>query len=114
MTETLSLSFLIACYNRKTFSLGNQEHFNQKNGFNKTELEFTYLVPSDQAWEEVRKEYASAYKVTPSLCITLMFIVLFQILFMGEFYYQTHHVLERHLKVGAKMSLEDMVIARSS
>ena len=28
---------------------------------------------------------------------------------MGEFYYQTHHVLERHLKVGVKMSLDDMV-----
>ena len=28
---------------------------------------------------------------------------------MGEFYYQTHHVLERHLKVGVKMSLNDMV-----
>ena len=28
---------------------------------------------------------------------------------MGDFYYQTHHVLERHLKVGVKMSLNDMV-----
>ena len=33
----------------------------------------------------------------------------FQILFMGDFYYQTHHILERHLKVGAKMSLKQML-----
>merc|ERR1712113_773403 len=29
--------------------------------------------------------------------------------FMGDFYYQTHHILERHLKVGAKMSLKQML-----
>ena len=62
---------------RKTFSLGNQENFNQKNGFNKTELEFTYLVPSDQAWEEVRKEYATAYKVKLFPTIKHSFIVCF-------------------------------------
>ena len=28
---------------------------------------------------------------------------------MGDFYYQTHHILERHLKVGAKMSLKQML-----
>ena len=47
----------------KTFSLGNQEHFNVKNGLNKTHLNFTYLVPSDQAWEDIKKEHASVYKV---------------------------------------------------
>ena len=34
---------------------------------------------------------------------------LFQILFMGDFYYQTHHILERHLKVGEKLSLKQLV-----
>ena len=28
---------------------------------------------------------------------------------MGNFVYQTHHILERHLKIGAKMSLEEII-----
>ena len=52
----------------KTFSLGNQEHFNLKNGLNKTHINFTYLVPSDQAWEDIKKEHASVYKVPSFLC----------------------------------------------
>ena len=48
----------------KTFELGNQEHFNTNNGFNKTDVQFTYLVPTDQAWEDLKSgEFASAYKV---------------------------------------------------
>ena len=47
----------------KTFSLGSQEHFNVKNGLNETHTNFTYLVPSDQAWEDIRKEHSSVYKV---------------------------------------------------
>jgi len=82
----------------KSYTLGTQEHFNLRNGFNKTDMKFTYLVPSDQAWEDVKKEHASAYKI----------------LFMGDFYYQAHHVLERHLKVGDKMSLRDMISATQS
>merc|ERR1712079_935245 len=78
----------------KTFELGNQEHFNTNNSFNKTDVQFTYLVPTDQAWEDLKSgDFASAYKI----------------LFMGDFYYQTHHILERHLKVGAKMSLKQML-----
>ena len=30
---------------------------------------------------------------------------------MGDFFYQVHHILERHLKVGAKLSLNDLVNA---
>merc|ERR1719266_2751552 len=79
---------------RRAFELGNQEHFNTNNGFNKTDVHFTYLVPTDQAWEDLKSgDFASAYKI----------------LFMGDFYYQTHHILERHLKVGAKMSLKQML-----
>ena len=34
------------------------------NGFNKTELQFTYLVPTDKAWENLKTgDFASAYKV---------------------------------------------------
>ena len=28
---------------------------------------------------------------------------------MGNFVYQTHHILERHLKIGAKMSLKEII-----
>ena len=38
----------------------------------------------------------------------------FQILFMGDFYYQTHHILERHLKVGEKLSLKQLVNSQTS
>ena len=94
----------------KTFSLGKQEHFNVKNGLNESHSNFTYLVPSDQAWEDIKKEHASVYKVSSHLILySRLYLTFFQILFMGDFYYQTHHVLERHLKVGVKMSLKDMV-----
>ena len=52
------------------FSLGNQNHFNHM--FNKTEEKFTYIVPSNEAWEEINRQFASAYKI----------------LFMGAFSYQ--------------------------
>lgn len=77
----------------KTYTLGKQEHFNDQ--LNKNDLKFTFLVPTDQAWEQIRKDYATAYKV----------------LFMGEFFYQVHHILERHLRVGAKLSIDDLVKA---
>ena len=48
----------------KTYQLGSQEHFNLNNGFNNSDLKFTYLVPTDQAWENLRTgDFASAYKV---------------------------------------------------
>ena len=28
---------------------------------------------------------------------------------MGNFVYQTHHILERHLKIGTKMSLKEII-----
>ena len=99
--------FLKFSFSRKTFSLGSQEDFNLKNGFNKTDMKFTFFVPSDQAWDQIKKQHASAYKVITFS--SLILISLLQILFMGDFYYQVHHVLERHLKVGAKMSLADLV-----
>eukprot|EP00090_Calanus_glacialis_P012795 TRINITY_DN2142_c0_g1_i1.p1 TRINITY_DN2142_c0_g1~~TRINITY_DN2142_c0_g1_i1.p1 ORF type:complete len:616 (-),score=157.05 TRINITY_DN2142_c0_g1_i1:467-2314(-) len=77
----------------KTFDLGKQEHFNDQ--LNKTELQFTFLVPTDQAWDQIKKDFATAYKV----------------LFMGDFFYQVHHILERHLQVGAKLSINELVKA---
>ena len=51
-------------------SLGNQNHFNHM--FNKTNEAFTYIVPSNGAWEQINRQFASAYKI----------------LFMGAFAYQ--------------------------
>jgi len=76
-----------------TFNLGKQEHFNDQ--LNQSDLQFTYLVPTDQAWDILKKDFATAYKV----------------LFMGDYYYQVHHILERHLQVGAKLSLNELLKA---
>ena len=46
---------------RRTYELGEQEHFNTKLG-NSKEM-FTYLVPTDKAWADIKHKYASAYKV---------------------------------------------------
>jgi len=75
----------------KTFNLGRQEHFNDQ--LNSTDLKFTYLVPTDQAWGLIKKEFATAYKI----------------LFMGDYYYQVHHILQRHLQVGEKLSLNELL-----
>ena len=53
-----------------TFSLGNQEHFNDQ--LSDMDEKFTFLVPSNKAWDEIREKYASAHKQ----------------LFMGFFGYQ--------------------------
>jgi len=76
---------------RKTYELGNQEHFNSL--LSSKEANFTYFVPTDRAWHLIKRDFATAYKI----------------LFLGEFFYQAHHVLDRHLKVGAKLSLSDLV-----
>ena len=34
-----------------------------------------------------------------------------KVLFMGDFFYQVHHILQRHLQVGAKLSINDLVKA---
>lgn len=57
------ISFSKIFFSRKTFSLGSQEDFNLKNGFNKTDMKFTFFVPSDQAWDHIKKQHATAYKV---------------------------------------------------
>merc|ERR1711936_282629 len=73
------------------FSLGNQNHFN--NMFNNTEEKFTYIVPSNLAWDEVNQQYTSGYKI----------------LFMGAFAYQTQTILERHLKIGEALTTAQLV-----
>ena len=85
----------------KTFDLGNQEHFNDD--FKKVDEKFTYLVPTDKAWEEIQQEMATAHKV----CFQPFWppqAFLDQVLFMGEFFYQSEKILKRHLRVSLKTS----------
>ena len=53
-----------------TFTLGAQDHFN--NMLDVKGSKFTYLVPSNEAWENIQGEMASTWKV----------------LFNGDFGYQ--------------------------
>ena len=92
----------------KTFDLGNQEHFNDD--FKKAEEKFTYLVPTDKAWEEIQQEMATAHKVSFSSPMYFCFLAFKkfttffpdQVLFMGEFFYQSEKILKRHLRVRMK------------
>lgn len=77
---------------KKTYSLGKQEHFNNKLTMS-DDLQFTYLVPSDQAWEKARREFTTAIKQIN----------------MPRFSYQTVNILERHLKNNAKLSLDELM-----
>ena len=54
---------------------------------------FTFLVPSDDAWETVRRTMGSAFKK----------------LFMGDYYYNVRQILERHLLVGKELSVSELV-----
>merc|ERR1711978_333190 len=74
-----------------TFTLGAQDHFN--NMLDVKGSKFTYLVPSNEAWENIQGEMASTWKV----------------LFNGDFGYQTKQILERHLKIGEALSVEQLV-----
>lgn len=72
-------------------SLGNQNHFNHM--FNNTDEKFTYVVPSNLAWDDINKQFTSAYKI----------------LFMGAFAYQTQTILERHLKIGEALTTDQLI-----
>ena len=71
------------------FSLGNQNHFNHM--FNNSDEKFTYIVPSNLAWDEVNKQFTSAYKI----------------LFMGAFAYQVHNEVDWYfLKIKLYIALK--------
>ena len=73
-----------------TFSLGEQDRFNsliQPGG------QYTYLVPSDAAWDVMRYNLSGAHKI----------------LFMGNFGYHATNLLERHIKIGEALSDEELV-----
>lgn len=76
---------------RLSYKLGEQDNFNSK--FSNIEAEYTYLVPTNEAWIALQKQYASAYKV----------------LFNGQFFYQANNILDRHLKIGSALNIEDIV-----
>jgi len=73
------------------FSLGEQDHHNDR--LKDKRKTFTYLAPSNEAWEDLRRRHATAHKQ----------------LFMGRFWYTTTMLLERHLKVGEGLSAEELV-----
>ena len=58
-----------------TFTLGAQDHFN--NMLDVKGSKFTYLVPSNEAWENIQGEMASTWKV----------------LFNGDFGYQVKYAI---------------------
>ena len=66
-----NIILLISIYfHSSTFTLGAQDHFN--NMLDVKGSKFTYLVPSNEAWENIQGEMASTWKV----------------LFNGDFGYQ--------------------------
>ena len=56
----------------KTFELGNQEHFNDE--LKRKDMEFTYLVPTDLAWNAVKDDMATAHKVKPFQFKRMLFL----------------------------------------
>ncbi len=59
--DTLIAPKKLLIFFRKTYQLGKQDHFNGK--FGDRSLNFTFLVPSNQAWDYVQSLYSTAYKV---------------------------------------------------
>ncbi len=57
-------------FSSSVYSLGKQNHFNKM--FTNKKEKFTYLVPSDEAWRQLHKSFATVHKI----------------LFMGDFSYQ--------------------------
>ncbi|XP_040570417.1 fasciclin-1 [Lepeophtheirus salmonis] len=73
------------------FSLGTQRHFNGK--FLREDTNFTYIVPTNSAFEKIHKQYLTSYKI----------------LFMGDYGYISRRLLERHLLVGESLSTDELV-----
>ncbi|XP_076044280.1 fasciclin 1 Fas1 domain-containing isoform X2 [Oratosquilla oratoria] len=74
-----------------TFSLSEQEGWNHR--LQSRDQRFTIFVPSNDAWDYIKREMPSAHKK----------------LFMGGFGYHVKYILERHMIVGDDMSLEDLI-----
>lgn len=83
----------------KSYNLTTQENFLSRLETYKdpyslhTQQKFTFLVPSDDAWESLRINMGSAYKQ----------------LFMGQYSYNVRQVLERHLLVGREWTMSDLI-----
>jgi len=78
---------------RLSFKLGEQERYNTK--FEREDSSFTFLVPTNEAWQTLKGKYATAFKV----------------LFQGQFFYQSNNILDRHLKIGKAMNLTELLEA---
>lgn len=74
-----------------TFNLSQQEGWNEK--LKNRNEEFTLFVPTNDAWQDIRKTMPSAFKK----------------LFMGKFAYHVRNILERHMIVNEAFTLEDLL-----
>jgi len=86
ITEKLAMDPMLS----STYALGQQNHLNDEF---KPDQKYTYLVPSNQAWEELNRKLTTVHKI----------------LFMGQFSYQTDQILERHLRIGQELTASEMV-----
>lgn len=72
--------------------IGRMESYRDQYKTNVQQDKYTFLVPSDEAWESVHRTMGSAYKK----------------LFMGEYSYNVRQIMERHLLVGKEMNMSDL------
>jgi len=86
ITEKLAMDPMLS----STYALGQQNHLNDEF---QPDQKYTYLVPSNQAWEVLNQKLTSVHKI----------------LFMGQFSYQTNQILERHLRIGQELTASEMV-----
>ena len=93
---------------RTTFKLGQQGNFN--NWVLTEDIQSTYLIPTDQAWEQARLDYPSAYEVSMKTKYKICIFTDCKVLTLGYSPYRVTHLLERHAQVGAKLSLDQLVL----
>ena len=51
----------VCIQSRLSFKLGEQERYNTK--FEREDSSFTFLVPTNEAWQTLKGKYATAFKV---------------------------------------------------
>lgn len=74
----------------ETYQLGQQDNWNQRLG-DRTK-KFTFFAPSNEAWHNIQRESATAYKQ----------------LKMGNYAYHGDKILDRHLIVGMELNVRTL------
>ena len=83
---------------------------------------YTYLVPTNQAWEVFKLDHPTDHQVTLMIIYIYLYMTCFPSLYIqvslgyfsykvsqSYFSYRITQLLERHTQVGAKLSLDMMV-----